>query len=60
MAGSRQSGFLRLRYASLVNDLDLIEIAKKEAMEIIAKDRGLISTENYMLRLLISKGYDNT
>ena len=43
-----------------MNDLDLIEIAKKEAMEIIAKDRGLISTENYMLRLLISKGYDNT
>ncbi|MGN0905509.1 MAG: ATP-dependent DNA helicase RecG [Bullifex sp.] len=60
MAGSRQSGFLKLRYASLVNDLDLIEIAKKEAMEIIANDRGLISTENYMLRLQISKGYDNT
>ena len=60
MAGSRQSGFLKLKYASLVNDLDLIEIAKKEAMEIVANDRGLISTENYMLRLLINRGYENT
>lgn len=55
IAGAKQSGFLKLKYASLVNDIELIEIAKKEALEIMEKDRGLISTENYMLRLNINE-----
>ena len=55
IAGAKQSGFLKLRYASLVNDIDLIEIAKKEALEIIRTDKGLISTENYMLRINIEQ-----
>ncbi|MBR1918942.1 MAG: ATP-dependent DNA helicase RecG [Spirochaetales bacterium] len=54
-AGARQSGFLRLRYASLAGDIELIEIAGSEAEEIIARDRGLISAENYMLRTLLQK-----
>ncbi len=55
IAGARQSGFLRLRYASLANDIELIEIAGLEAEDIILHDRGLISTENYMLRTLLQK-----
>lgn len=55
IAGAKQSGFLKLKYASLVNDLDLIEIAKKEALEIIRTDKGLISSENYMLRINIEQ-----
>lgn len=60
MAGSRQSGFLRLRYASLVNDVDLLADAKEEAEAILQKDRGLISSENYMLRQLINREEDKT
>lgn len=55
IAGAKQSGFLRLRYASLANDIELIEIAGSEAEDIIARDRGLISADNYMLRTLLQK-----
>ncbi|MCR5731704.1 MAG: ATP-dependent DNA helicase RecG [Sphaerochaetaceae bacterium] len=55
IAGEKQSGFLRLRYASLANDIELIEIAGAEAEAIISRDRGLISSENYMLRTLLQK-----
>lgn len=58
ITGSKQSGFLRLRYASLTSDIDLIEEAKAEAEEILRRDRGLISAENYMLRKLISSEED--
>ena len=54
IAGSKQSGFLRLRYASLVNDVDMLAEAKDEAEAIVANDRGLIKAENYMLRQLLS------
>ena len=54
IAGSKQSGFLRLRYASLVNDVDMLANAKDEAEAIVANDRGLIKAENYMLRQLLS------
>lgn len=53
IAGDRQSGFLRLRFASLATDIDLVEIAGSEAEAILERDRGLISSENYMLRTLL-------
>lgn len=55
IAGDRQSGFLRLRFASLATDIELVEIAGSEAEAILERDRGLISSENYMLRTLLLK-----
>ena len=50
IAGNRQSGFLRLRFASLTEDTDLVAEAKDEAAEILREDRGLITGANAPLR----------
>ena len=50
--GSRQSGFLRLKVASLINDVELMAQAKEDAGEILASDPGLIRQENAMLRII--------
>ena len=55
MAGDRQSGFLRLRFASLTSDLDLIEDARKEAERIAEEDPGLLRIDNAPLRIALSK-----
>ena len=43
MAGNRQSGFLKLKFASLTEDQDILEDARMEAERIIHEDKGLIS-----------------
>ena len=55
MAGDRQSGFLRLRFASLTSDLDLIEQARIEAERIAREDPGLLSIENAPLRIALKE-----
>ncbi len=48
--GSKQSGFLKLRFASLTEDTELVSSAKTEAERILSLDPGLISGENSPLR----------
>lgn len=48
--GNKQSGFLKLKFASLTEDTDLILEAKREAEIIANEDRGLIRSENAVLR----------
>lgn len=48
--GNKQSGFLKLKFASLTEDADLILEAKREAEIIANEDRGLIRSENAILR----------
>jgi ATP-dependent DNA helicase RecG len=55
LTGTRQSGFLRLRYASLTDDLPLIEQARKDADEILASDPGLLSEEHTVVRNVLSE-----
>ena len=50
ITGNRQSGFMKLKHASLVTDQDLILLAKKEADRIAKEDRGLLKAENAVLR----------
>lgn len=50
IAGNRQSGFLKLRFASLTEDTLLVSRAKMEAERILSSDRGLISGVNTGLR----------
>ena len=50
IAGNRQSGFLKLRFASLTEDTLLVSRAKTEAERILASDHGLISGANAPLR----------
>lgn len=56
IAGSRQSGFLKLRFASLTEDTLLVSRAKIEAESIIGEDPGLIKGENAPLREALNRG----
>lgn len=51
--GNRQSGFLRLKVASLTDDVELMAQAKADAEEIVKDDRGLLRADNAMLRQLL-------
>jgi ATP-dependent DNA helicase RecG len=56
--GTRQSGMLNFRLASLVNDKDLLEAAKFHAEAILSDDEELIKDKNEGLKrfLLSQKG----
>ncbi len=56
IAGSKQSGFLKLRFASLTEDTLLVSRAKMEAENIITEDPGLIKGENAPLREALNRG----
>lgn len=48
--GTRQSGALNYKLASIVQDRDLLEIAKNLAAEVVENDPDLISAENLRLK----------
>jgi ATP-dependent DNA helicase RecG len=48
--GTRQSGMLNFRLASLVNDKDLLEVAKLHAEAILADDEELVKDKNAGLK----------
>lgn len=50
VAGTRQSGFLRLRFANLARDIPLIEEAKKEVDRILGEDPGLLLARHAVIR----------
>ncbi|HUC81999.1 MAG TPA: ATP-dependent DNA helicase RecG [Flavisolibacter sp.] len=56
--GTRQSGVLNYRLASIIHDKPILDAAKKIAEEIVEKDPELVSAENNPLRqyLLSLKG----
>ncbi|AEV29851.1 ATP-dependent DNA helicase RecG [Sphaerochaeta pleomorpha str. Grapes] len=55
ITGTRQSGFLRLHYASLSEDLDLIEQARKEADRILLTDPAFLTEDNSVIRRTLSE-----
>ena len=56
--GTRQSGALNFKLASIVNDKEILELAKKEAVDLLDKDVDLILAENLVLKqfLQLQKG----
>jgi ATP-dependent DNA helicase RecG len=56
--GTRQSGALNFKLANLVNDKDILEIAKVEADVLLRNDEDLSAAENLHLKnyLLVQKG----
>ncbi|MGN1189902.1 MAG: ATP-dependent DNA helicase RecG [Candidatus Ornithospirochaeta sp.] len=55
MAGNKQSGFLKLKFASITEDQDILEEARKEAERICSVDRGLIKGCNAGLRRALNE-----
>ena len=48
--GTRQSGALNFKLASIVNDKAILELAKKEAEELLDNDVDLVVAENLCLK----------
>jgi ATP-dependent DNA helicase RecG len=57
LAGTRQAGGITLRFADLSRDLDLLEMARGAAQEIIERDPGLIRAEHGELRARLLERY---
>ncbi len=55
--GTKQAGLPDFKYADLVNDGDIMEIAKKTAIKIIGEDPHLRSQDNRLLRAEMSRNY---
>lgn len=55
ITGIKQSGFLKLRYASLTEDLELIASAKQEAERILKDDPGFIKAGNEVIREVLKR-----
>lgn len=55
ITGTKQSGFLRLRFASLTEDLSMIQVARTEADRVLAEDPGFISGSNTVIRQVLAK-----
>ncbi len=55
ITGTKQSGFLRLRFASLTEDLPMIQVARTEADRVLAEDPGFISGSNTVIRQVLAK-----
>jgi len=58
LAGARQSGGVSLRFANFSTDLDLLEIARKHASAMIARDPALERPEHAVYRESIVQRYE--
>jgi ATP-dependent DNA helicase RecG len=57
--GTRQSGALNFKLASIVQDRPLLEIAKNMATGILEKDADLVSAENLQLKIFLQQQKNN-
>lgn len=55
ITGEKQSGFLHLRFASLIGSIEMVEMAREEAEKVVQEDRGLLKAENAPLRQALAK-----
>lgn len=54
ISGTEQAGFLKIKFATLTESSDILELAASAAIEILKDDRGLIKAENAALRKALS------
>ena len=55
LAGRAQSGYLNLAFASLAEDLELIEQARAASDRILQVDNGFLAPENTIIRSVLSE-----
>jgi ATP-dependent DNA helicase RecG len=58
LLGDRQHGFTGLRIASLIDDLDIVEMARHDAFEIVARDPHLALPEHGPLLREVKSAYE--
>ncbi len=55
LAGKRQSGFLKLNFADIIRDTEILNQARRDALEILHSDPGFISASNSVLREVLER-----
>jgi ATP-dependent DNA helicase RecG len=58
--GTRQHGLGDLRFGDLLHDFDLLEMARNDAIELVASDAGLRKPEHAALRSAVLARYGQT
>ncbi len=53
--GTKQSGFIRLHFASLVNDLEMIKIAREYCDKILKEDSSFINLDNRVIERVLKE-----
>jgi len=56
--GTRQHGLPELKVADLIEDFDLLRMARREAFTIVKEDPALMAPEHQQLRLQLLKAYE--
>ena len=55
IAGMRQSGYLRLRVADLVADVEILKAAREDALALLSEDPGLLKAESLPIREVLER-----
>ncbi len=55
LAGTRQSGFLKLNFADIIRDTDILHLARKDALSVLKTDPGFLSADNGVLREVLER-----
>ncbi len=55
LAGKKQSGFLRLTFADIIEDTRILNSARKDALSILRSDPGFIHISNKMIREIFER-----
>jgi ATP-dependent DNA helicase RecG len=58
--GTKQHGLGELRLANLISDADVLRLARKDAIAIVASDKGLSLPEHALLRRAVLERYGET
>jgi len=58
--GARQHGLGELRFGDLLADKDLLQMARRDAITLVADDAGLSKPENRLLRQMVVQRYGQT
>ena len=55
LAGTRQSGFLKLNFADIIRDTDILNQARKDALSVLKTDPGFLRADNGVLRDVLER-----
>ncbi|RKX94259.1 MAG: ATP-dependent DNA helicase RecG [Spirochaetes bacterium] len=55
LAGTRQSGFLKLNFADIIRDTDILNQARKDALSLLKTDPGFLRADNGVLRDVLER-----
>jgi ATP-dependent DNA helicase RecG len=58
--GTRQHGWSELRFGSLIQDADLVSLARKDALDVVASDPGLGDPAHGRVRNAVLERYGKT